>query len=127
MEWKDDYSIGISELDNQHKSLIELLTDFEHAFDGKAHWNAVHPLIVRARCLLRFHFAVEESLMQIVNYPNFLAHRAAHQHVLQQCEALERRVLHQEMKDEVLPKLSFWLFQHMIDSDKPFARGCDSN
>jgi hemerythrin len=122
MQWNDDYAIGIPELDNQHKTLIEFLTNFELAFDGNAHWNTVHPLIVRARAFVKFHFAVEESLMQIVGYTAFVAHRAEHQQVLQQLEALEQRVLRREMKDEVLPQISAWLFLHIIDSDKPFAR-----
>lgn len=127
MKWTDEYAIGIPELDNQHKMLIELLTDFEKVYEGKAHWNTAHPLILRARGVIRFHFSVEKSLMQIVNYPGFLAHRAEHQVVLQQLEALEHRVLLMEMKDDVLPKLTTWLFQHMIDSDKPFARYAISN
>jgi len=122
MQWEDEYAIGIPELDDQHKTLIEYLTDFELAFEGNAHWNTVHPLIARTRAFVRFHFAVEESLMQIVGYPAFLVHRGEHQHVLQQLEALEQRVLRREMKDEVLPQISAWLFQHIIDSDKPFAR-----
>lgn len=122
MQWKDEYAIGIPELDDQHKTLIEFLTDFELAFEGNAHWNTVQPLIVRTRAFVKFHFAVEESLMQIVGYPASAAHRAEHQHVLQQLEALEQRVLRREMKDEVLPQISAWLFRHIIDSDKPFAR-----
>jgi hemerythrin len=122
MEWKDEYAIGIPELDNQHKTLIEILTDFELAFEGKAHWNTVHPLVVRARGFMRFHFAVEESLMQIVNYPGFIAHRAEHEYVLQRFADLEQRVLRKEMKDELLPKMTSWLFHHIIDSDRPLAR-----
>lgn len=122
MEWKDEYAIGISELDNQHKTLIEFLTDFELAFEGKAHWNTVHPLVVRARAFVRFHFAVEESLMQIVNYPGLIAHRAEHQYVLQRFADMEERVLRKEMKDELLPKMTAWLFHHIIDSDRPFAQ-----
>ena len=45
MKWKDEYAIGIPELDNQHKTLIEFLTDFEQACEGKAHRNTVHPPI----------------------------------------------------------------------------------
>ena len=122
MQWKDEYAVGIPELDNQHKTLIEYLTDFELAFEGQSHWNTVHPLIVRARGFVRFHFAVEESLMQIVNFPGFFAHRAEHQYVLQQFEAFEQRVLRKEMREEVLPQITSWLFHHIIDSDKPFAQ-----
>jgi hemerythrin-like metal-binding protein len=121
MRWKEEYAIGIPQLDDQHKALIAQLTEFEYAFEGKAHWNTMHPLIVRTREFLRFHFAVEESVMQIVAYPGFPRHRSEHQDVLQQFETLEHRVLRKEMKEAVLPNLTSWLFDHIIDSDRPFA------
>ena len=122
MEWKDEYAVGIREIDNQHKTLLEFIADFEQAVEGKAHWNTVQPLIARTREFVRFHFSVEESLMQIVRYPGFAAHRAEHQYVLEQFAALEHRILRQETKGELLQVMHTWLFQHIIDSDKPFAR-----
>lgn len=122
MKWKQEYALGIPELDNQHKALVALLTEFELAFDGKTHWNAVHPLIVRTKEAARFHFAVEESLMQIVGYPAFLPHRSEHRYVLRRFETLEHSVLRKGMKDELLPMLTSWLLHHIVESDKPFAR-----
>ena len=122
MQWKPEYEIGIAEIDSQHRTLIEFVTEFEDAVAGKVHWNAVHPLIVRAREFVKFHFAVEESLMQIVNYPRLVAHRAEHQYVLKQFSALEQRVLRQELKAELLPLISAWLVDHMTDSDQSFGR-----
>jgi hemerythrin len=122
MQWKDEYAIGIPEIDSQHRTLFEFITEFEKAVAGKVHWNTVQPLIVRAREFVKFHFAVEESLMQIVNYPQLIPHRAEHRFVLQQFTALEQRVLRQEMKGELLPLLSSWLVHHMKESDKPFGQ-----
>ena len=122
MQWKAEYAIGIPEIDSQHQTLIEFITEFEHAVEGKVHWNTVQPLVVRAREFVKFHFAVEESLMQIVDYPQLVAHRAEHRYVLEQFEILEQRVLRQEFKAELLPLISSWLLQHMIESDKPFGR-----
>lgn len=122
MQWKPEYAIGIAEIDNQHKTLLGFITDFEDAVGGRAHWNTVQPLIVRAREFVKFHFAVEESLMQIVNYPMLIPHRSEHQYVVQQFSALEHRVLRQEFKGELLPLMSSWLFHHMVDSDRPFAK-----
>jgi hemerythrin len=122
MQWKEEYAVGIGEIDDQHKTLIVFIADFERAVEGKAHWNTVQPLIARAREFVKFHFAVEESLMQIVKYPGFAAHRDEHQYVLEQLAALEHRVLRQEDKGELLKMLHAWLFQHIIDCDKPFAR-----
>ena len=86
------------------------------------HWNTVQPLVVRAREFVKFHFAVEESLMQIVGYPRLVPHRAEHRYVLTQFEALEQRVLRQEFKGELLPLISSWLLYHMTESDKPFGQ-----
>ena len=122
MIWKDEYALGIEEIDNQHETLLEFITEFEKAVEGRAHWNTVQPLMTRARECVKFHFAVEESLMQIVGYPRFVAHRADHQHVLEQFAILEQRILREEMKGELLPLVHSWLYHHNIESDKPFAR-----
>ena len=121
MQWKAEFAIGIPEIDQQHQTLIEFVTEFEDAVAGRVHWNAVHPLVVRAREFVRFHFAVEESLMQIVDYPLLAAHRAEHLYVLRQFSALEMRVLRQEFRAELLPLISAWLVDHMTDSDKAFG------
>jgi len=121
MDWQEEYAIGIPEIDSQHKTLFEFITEFEKAVEGEMHWNTVQPLIARTREFVRFHFAVEESLMQIVNYPQFVGHRSEHRQVLQQLEAFEQRVLRQEAKDELVPMMSSWLLDHIIESDKPFG------
>ena len=122
MEWKAEYATGIPEIDLQHRTLLQFITDFERAVTGQLHWNTVQPLIVRAREFVTFHFSVEESLMQISNYPRLAGHRAEHQYVLKQFAALEHRVLRQEQNKELLPLMSAWLFDHIIESDQPFAR-----
>jgi hemerythrin len=121
MQWNDEYATGIPEIDKQHRTLLEFITEFEDAFAGKMHWNAVQPLVVRARDFLKFHFAVEESLMQIVGYPELDGHRAEHLYVVDQFTLLENRVLRQDMRDELMPMMSVWLFNHIIESDKPFG------
>ena len=122
MKWKDEYSVGIEEIDNQHKTLLQFVADFERAAEGKAHWNTVQPLIARTREFVKFHFAVEESLMQMVRYSRSAAHRAEHQDILEQLATLEHRVLRQEAKGELLQLMNTWLVEHIIESDKPFAR-----
>ncbi len=122
MKWNDEYAVGIQEIDEQHQVLIDLLAEFEQAVAGKAHWNTVQPLIARIREYVKFHFAVEESLMQIVRYPGLAAHRSEHQLLLEQITALEHRVLRQEDKEDLLSMLHSWLFEHIISSDQPFGR-----
>ena len=122
MEWKAGYETGIQEIDDHHKTILGFINEFEAAASQKQHWNAVQPLLVRTREFARFHFAVEESLMQIINYPMFAAHRSEHRHILVQIESLEIGVLRQDLKEELLPLMRNWLIGHMVESDLHFTR-----
>ena len=122
MQWKKEYAIGIPEIDNQHKTLLGFISEFEREVAGDAHWNTLYPLLVRAREFVKFHFAVEESLMQIVDYPGLVGHKAEHAYVVQRFSDLENRVLRLDMNTELVPMISTWLFDHIIDSDRPLGR-----
>ena len=122
MKWKAEYALGIDEIDRQHREILEFITLFEKMSAEKAHWNEVHPLIVRTREFVKFHFSVEEALMRILRYPDAAAHRAEHQYVLEHIADLEIRVLRTNMTDEVVPLMRHWLFDHIVGSDKQFAR-----
>ncbi len=122
MNWKDEYAFGIQEIDDHYRILLTLVTEFEHAVEGRSQWDTVQPLMARTREFVKFHFAVKASLMQIVRYPLLPAHRDKHQYVLRQISILEHKGLGEEMKGELLPLMHSWLFRHIIEGDKHFSR-----
>ena len=122
MEWKSEYATGIQEIDEHHRTILSFITEFETAAAAKMHWNTVQPLLVRAREFARFHFSVEESLMQILKYPQYADHRAQHQDVLAKLAMLETGVLRQRLKEEALPLFRTWLIDHIVWSDKSFSQ-----
>ena len=122
MEWKAEFLTGIAEIDDHHRTILDFVTEFEKAAAAKMHWNTVQPLLVRAREFARFHFSVEESLMQILKYPEYADHRAQHQDVLAKLAMLETGVLRQRLKEEALPLFRTWLIDHIVWSDKNFSQ-----
>ena len=122
MDWKVDYEIGIQTIDDQHRMLLRFITQFEVLARDGAHWNDVYPVLAHTREYMRFHFSVEESLMQILRYPDAARHRAEHEGILRQITAIERGVLCRNLKSDLLPVMRHWLFNHMLVSDIPFAR-----
>lgn len=122
MKWKAELDTGIAEIDDHHRTILGFLNAFEIAAAENRHWNAVQPLLARTREFAKFHFAVEESLMQIVKYPQYAAHRSEHRHILLQIESLERGVLRQNLNNDVLPMMRNWLIGHVIESDKHFTQ-----
>lgn len=121
MEWKSEYETGIGEIDAQHKTIIQLVTEFEAAVNSDMHWNGLYPLVTRAKEYAKFHFSVEESLMQIFMYPRLSAHRSEHNFVLKNLTDLEGRVLKKEIKDDLIQGFRTWLLGHFLESDRHFV------
>ena len=121
MQWKPEHETGIAEIDGQHQTIIRLVTDFEAAVNAKVHWNELHPMVSRAKEYAKFHFAVEESLMQIFQYPRLSAHRSEHRFVLERVADLEEVVLRKDAMHELVPRLRTWMLGHFLQSDGHFV------
>lgn len=71
---------------------------------------------------MEFHFSVEESLMRLLPYPDYHAHRAEHQRELQHISEIECRMLCQNL-DHSLPLLMrHRLLGHIVVGDKLLAQ-----
>jgi hemerythrin len=60
-KWKEEYSVSIQEIDNQHKVIIDLLNDLYDAFLRKDHENKTGDIISRLTDYALMHFKVEEQ------------------------------------------------------------------
>lgn len=121
MQWKSEFETGIAEIDSQHRTIVQLITEFEAAVKANADWNSLHPLLTRTKEYAKFHFAVEESLMQIFRYPSFCAHRSEHHFVLERVADLEGGVLRKDAVHELVSRFHAWVLSHFQDSDRHFA------
>jgi hemerythrin-like metal-binding protein len=120
MQWKSEYETGIAEIDNQHQTIMQLVAEFDAAVQADANWNSLYPLITRTKEYTKFHFAVEESLMQICKYPRASAHRSEHRFILGLVTNLKGGVLRKQVMDELMPQFRTWLLSHFLESDRHF-------
>ena len=76
MNWSGKYSVGVEELDNQHKALMNVLNELHAAsMRGKAS-EVAGPLIRRIVSIATEHFASEERLMESAKFSGLASHRA---------------------------------------------------
>lgn len=116
------YITGIDEIDGQHREIEEAAQAVIDAAAAKDKWHIVHYILVRLYELLRFHFAVEESVMSIVSFPEVAEHKQVHKDILLTVERMKVASLDPKAceHDESLKK-QFSFLTHIVDHDKKFA------
>jgi hemerythrin len=75
-------TLGIPELDAQHAEIRELVDSLQHLLATNGPQGLVRPTLNRLSQLLATHFEYEESLMQMVSYPQLPQHKRMHDGVL---------------------------------------------
>lgn len=125
-EWKDFFSVGHDEIDDQHKQLFAIVNALYEDMKqpGGATEESLRQTIATLCDFTRRHFAAEESLMQSAGYPDFRAHRQTHAYLIRRIEEFEMRMRNGETRlaAEVLPFLvGEWLSSHIAFEDQQYA------
>ncbi|TQV89893.1 bacteriohemerythrin [Aliikangiella coralliicola] len=128
--WSDELSVGIQEIDEQHKVLVNLLNQLYNAIVHQHGNEDAKEILGRLLEYTRVHFAVEESLMRILGYPDYDEHKKHHELLLNEVKMLGEKVMNgkKAIGFELLHFLKKWLTKHIMEEDKlytPFfiARG----
>lgn len=123
IEWSNELSVGIEEIDAQHKVLVDLLNEIHDVMQQGRTMQATKGIIDRLDEYTRVHFAVEESLLRILHYPDYERHKEEHDKLIMQLT---------EMKDkwekgqgaigfELAHFLKTWLTKHIMEGDKRYT------
>ncbi|AZN36631.1 bacteriohemerythrin [Iodobacter ciconiae] len=122
-EWSDELSVGIQEIDEQHKVLIDLLNVLHDAIRLHHGSEASGHILGRLADYTRSHFMVEESLMRILGYPDYDEHKRCHEDLIKQMNDLQARLLGGEaITFELMHFLRNWLINHIMEGDKRYTK-----
>lgn len=83
LEWSDVYSVGVRELDDQHKNMLALSNDLIHAADTKKKREVIGEIIDVFLNNAREHFLREEEMLEEAGYPGLDEHRREHANLIQ--------------------------------------------
>jgi hemerythrin len=121
MEWKEEYSLGILEIDNQHKLLMSGFSAIEESISLDLGWSNTHYAIVELIKVAHMHFTFEEALMRMFGYPGSDAHQKEHQSFFDKLENIERLALKETAKIEIVDFMQSWLASHILVNDRGYA------
>jgi len=124
IKWKDEYSVGITHIDQDHKKLISLLNQFTVAYDHDMSEAFEKEALKELIDYTKYHFEREEKLMRDNDYPDFVAHQAKHQEMIEQVSKfvdLYNEKGHNALK-EISEYLTVWLISHINGTDKEYSQ-----
>jgi len=121
--WSDIYSIGIPEIDEQHKTLFSLLERLSKAVSARQGSAACIEVLKELVEYTRIHFALEQSLMHLGHYPDYEEHCQLHRGLIEEVEALQEKVTSGSVaiSFELLHFLRNWLTKHILGEDMKYA------
>lgn len=118
-DWHEDYSIGVDEIDSQHKRFLMIVKNIVELDDHNIKDDVVVRMLDELLRYAKFHFQSEELLMISYEYPKLYEQRKEHEKIMIE---LSRRVLEiKESGADIKKMLHFlvqWFINHTTYSDK---------
>jgi hemerythrin-like metal-binding protein len=122
--WKDEYSVGIEAIDQDHRKLLNLINQFQTAVlyrTGREFEEEAFDALVD---YTRTHFRREEDLMEKYGYPDFEGHRDQHRKMIAQVEACMAQYTaegRQVPLERAVAFLQDWLITHINGTDQQYS------
>jgi hemerythrin-like metal-binding protein len=117
VQWNDTMSVGVEEIDEQHKSLLVMLNDLYDASDGR-NIVIVSDTIEKMKSYARMHFSTEERYMKRSRYPELFDHMAEHAFFVSSIKDFKQGDQDEASRlPTVLNFLRQWLLDHIMVVD----------
>jgi len=123
LNWEESYSVNVSEFNDQHKKLIDLINKLFDAMKAGKGKDVMGDIFSELIDYTVVHFQAEELLMHKYNYPDMNSHIAEHNDLTRQAKELEAKFKSGAsfVTIDVLNFLKDWLTKHIVGSDKKYG------
>jgi hemerythrin len=123
IEWQPKYSVKIPAIDEQHRGLIAMINELHEAMRKGKSTDVMASIVGRLVRYTREHFAREEHMMLVANYPGYAAHKRAHEKLIAQVVDLEQRLARHEVGVAItaMDVLRTWLTEHILEEDQAYV------
>jgi len=123
LTWKDEYSVGVPSIDQQHSQLVSILNELHQAMMNGHAREVTGSLLKKLIEYTKTHFAAEERMLTSTRYPDFDAHHKAHVDLVTQVGDFAARYEAGEMAVNLhlLNFLRDWLTGHILGADRNYS------
>ena len=123
-KWTDELSIGIPELDAEHKEWLAILNELNDAMSDNSDIKIIQNIIKRMLEYSVLHLTHEEMHMLEHKYDLFEPHKEKHNRLIRKVELLLDRANKNSnfrLTVETILLLQNWLTNHIMVTDKKYG------
>ena len=127
LSWKKEYEIGISNIDAEHKTFLQLINNIYKAFNDKGDKDFIKSLLKKFNEYAEFHFLNEENMMLEFKYPGYKEHKNQHKILLQDLSEIIQEYDKVSINEEkLIAFLILWFKYHSTGADKKLGKYLNS-
>jgi diguanylate cyclase (GGDEF)-like protein/hemerythrin-like metal-binding protein/PAS domain S-box-containing protein len=117
----EELSLAIPELDEEHRTLLDVVFRIEQPGSIEERRTALRLGLKQLEDFVRTHFAVEEILLRLVDYPRLDEHIAQHRAFVAELDGLRQQSETSDNSAKVGEFVGRWLRDHIKISDKDYV------
>ncbi|MFZ3073362.1 MAG: bacteriohemerythrin [Thermodesulfobacteriota bacterium] len=127
LEWTQDYSIGIKDIDDQHKELFDRINMLQNAMMAGKGEQEIEGTFKFLEEYIVLHFSSEEKLQYGAGYPDYPGHKDLHEAFKKTFVELKRKFDSSGARKtavaiEINKAVSDWIIKHIFVEDKKVGR-----
>lgn len=124
IEWKDEFDLGIEEIDREHRALVALINALHDAMSAGAGRADIVEGISQIYSLVSAHFAREEAFMRETRYMAYAEHKEDHEVLLDDLRDILDEVRRNGEYEEarLSADLQYWFAEHFRTYDAHLHR-----
>lgn len=117
--WQDEFSVGVTVIDEQHKMLLQVINTFLASLEDNDDRFAIGRSLDEMIKYTEYHFYTEQLLLE--KHPDFLAHLNQHWQLVKKAKKIQDDFEHHlELKADIFDFLLSWLKNHILGTDKVY-------
>ncbi len=122
MNWNENLDIGVNDMNNEHKNLLDYMNKLFDEYSAKASYEVQLGTLDKLKNATVEHFEHEEKYMEKIGWDQLATHKHIHKSLLETFgrhygKFVETRALN----DEFFHFLKFWLSAHIQGIDKKYG------
>lgn len=127
--WKDDYTTGVTSIDEQHHRLLEIANQAYELLKNNLYvdkYDEILAILEELKNYTVYHFQSEEEYMQSINYKKILSHKVEHTDFIDKIMSIDLNSIDQNQDQAILEILDFvvqWIDGHILKTDKQISAG----